>query len=183
MLHMPKKYLITLLLISALFLLGCDNLRNAEKKNIPFTILEQGNYTLDALTKAAPQPVIAVFDSSKDFNKAYSLIKKETEPLDINWDNELVIVVLRGNNGACKNAGIDIRKISQDRDKAIIEVLKDNGEEKSENCSIEFNPYMIVELNKEQFVSYADLTYQLVDQNQELLAEDTISFLPEFLKK
>lgn len=183
MIHMPNKYLITLLLISALFFLGCDNLRNAEKKNIPFVILDKGDYTLEALTKAAPAPVIAVFDSPTDFNKAYVLMKKDAEALEINWDEEFIIVVLRGSKGACKNAGIDIKKISQTRDKAVIEILKDSGEDKEENCSIGFNPYMIVKMNQDQFISYNDLTYQLVDGSQDVLAEDTISMLPEFLKK
>jgi hypothetical protein len=179
---MAKKVLFIFLLLGAFLCLGCNNLGKVETKNIPFTILEQGNYTLEALTQAAPEPVIAVFDSQTDFAKAYNLITQDTKDLSINWDKELVVIVLRGSRGACKNAGIDIKKISQEKAFAEIEVLVDNGQTEKEACSVDLNPYMIIKTNQDQFISYNDLTYQLIDNNKDVLAEDTISIIPEFLK-
>lgn len=184
---MIKKFLLLILLPLCFF--GCQCSKNNDKNNItniPFEILDQNDFTLEKVAKEIKEPMVVALDSQELLNNLYNKIRKNNsnKNLTINSNTDLVIIVLRGNVGICQQAGIDIKKISQEDKKIKVEVTIDNNnKDDQQDCSLLMNPYSLIKIKKEKINYRKDLKIELINfENKKVLNTADINNLPGLLK-
>lgn len=188
---MIRKFflLILLLIVLPLCFFGCQCSKNSNKNNIaniPFEILDQNDFTLEKVAKEVKEPMVVALDSQELLDNLYKKIRKNNSDknLTINSNDDLVVIVLRGSNGICKQAGIDIEKISREDKKIKVEITIDNSsKDNQQDCSLLMNPYSLIKIKKEKINYSKDLKIELINsENKKVLNTAEINNLPGLLK-
>ncbi|MFH0818430.1 MAG: hypothetical protein V1898_00320 [Patescibacteria group bacterium] len=180
---MKKISLFTLLIIATIAFTGCNDNKNAGIANIPFAILDKNDFTLEDVAKVIESPMILATDQADTLATAYSQIRENGDAITIDSEKEIAILVFRGKNGNCKNADINITKISREGKTVKVEVALDENKVKDDLCRILMNPYSIVKLDKETLKYYSGLKFELIDaSNQKTLSTKKINQIPGILK-
>lgn len=182
---MRKIYLFILLAFFCVLGLGCGKKQNIIA-NIPFDMMDNGAFTLEAVAKDINDPLIVALDKQDLLSTLYKKIRQngEDEKITMDENNDLVIMVMRGKKGSCNNANMEITKISQEKKKLSVVVTIDNGQSaESKDCAVIMNPYQIVKISKANIKFDKKLKIELVNSaNAKVLAGAELNNLPGFLQ-